>query len=284
MTYVDAHTHVWFKETLPQSFTTALAGFEYKPPSLQEVLREMDSVDIDYILIIAYPSREIWGLKEDFPISVINYLKPYANRFSVAGGLEPNKLSIEETKYWLEKQYEAGISAIKLHPVHSHFKPNSYREEEGGLRQLELIYQFAQDHNLPVIIHTGTSMFLRARNKYADPIFIDDVAVDFPRLKIIMAHMGRPSYTQIAFQIARIRKNVYAEISSIPPKRLLDYLPRIEEISYKTIYGSDYGGPGVKGIAENLKEFLSINISEKAKIEISSKNPKDIYKPLSETL
>jgi len=214
---------------------------------------------------------------------MINFLKPYADRFSIVGGVEPNKLSVEETKYWLQRQYEAGVSGIKLHPVHSHFKPNAYREEEGGLKQLELVYEFAQDHDLPVIIHTGTSMFLKARNKYADPIFLDDVAVDFPKLRIVMAHMGRPNYTQTAFQIARIRRNIYAEISSIPPKRLLDYLPRIEEISYKTIYGSDYGGPGVKGLSENLKEFLSININENAKIEIASKNPKSLYKPLSKT-
>ena len=280
--YVDAHTHVWFKEVLPKEFFNRDVGFEFKPPTLQEVIKEMDEADIDYIVIVAYPSREIWGTKEDFAIQIINYIKKdYANRFSVLGGIEPNRLTIEEAKYWLERQYEAGVSGFKLHPVHSHVKPNAYREEEGGLKQLEILYEFAQDHNLPVLIHTGTSSFKGSRNKYADPIFVDDVAEDFPKLKIVMAHMGRPNYVPTAFQLVRIRKNIYGEISSIPPKRLLEYLPRLEEISHKTIYGSDYGGPGVKSISQNLKDFLSLNISNNAKIEIASKNPKEMYKPLS---
>ncbi len=282
MGYVDAHTHVWFKETLPQEFFNNNSGYEFSPPNVNEILKEMNDVDIDYIVIIAYPSREIWRTKEDFPINMINFLKDYSDRFSIVGGIEPNKISLDEAKYWLEKQYEAGISGLKLHPVHSHIKPNAYREEEGGLKQLYLMYEFAQDHDLPVIIHTGTSMFNSARNKYADPIFVDDVSVDFPKLKIIMAHMGRPNYVSTAFQLVRIRKNIIAEISSIPPKKLLEYLPRIEEIAHKTIYGSDYGGPGIKGISQNLKEFLSISISDKAKEQIASKNPKSIFKPLSE--
>jgi predicted TIM-barrel fold metal-dependent hydrolase len=284
MGYVDSHTHVWFKETLPKEFFSNNSGYNYVPPKIDEVIKEMDSANIDYIVIIAYPSREIWRTKEDFPINTINFVKPYANRFSVIGGIEPNRITLHEAKEWLEKQYESGVSGFKLHPVHSHVKPNAYREEEGGLKQLELLYQFAQDHDLPVVIHTGTSMFIGSRNKYADPIYIDDVSVDFPKLKIIMAHMGRPNYVSTAFQLVRIRRNIYAEISSIPPKKLLEYIPRLEEISYKTIYGSDYGGPGVKGIAENLREFLSINITEQAKENIASKNPKTMYKPLSELI
>ena len=284
MGYIDAHTHVWFKEALPKEFFNNNSGYNYTPPNLTDIIKEMDSANIDYIVIIAYPSREIWNTKEDFPINMIKVVKNYANRFSIIGGIEPNRLTLQEAKEWLERQYEAGVSGFKLHPVHSHVKPNAYREEEGGLKQLELLYEFAQDHNLPVIIHTGTSTFLKARNKYADPIYVDDVSVDFPKLKIVMAHMGRPNYVPTAFQLVRIRKNIYAEISSIPPKRLLEYLPRLEEISYKTIYGSDFGGPGVKSISENLREFLSINISERAKVDIASNNPRSMYKSLAELI
>ncbi|BFH73789.1 amidohydrolase family protein [Sulfurisphaera javensis] len=271
MGYVDAHTHIWFKEVYPLSQNI---------PSVQEIIKEMDTVNMDFVVIIAYPSRELWGTKEDFPINMINFLKPYSDRFSIIGGVEVNKLSLTEVKYWVEKQYEAGVSGFKIHPVHQWIKPNDYREEERGIKGLEFLYEFAQDHNLPVIIHTGTSMFDKARNKYGDPIFVDDVAVDFPKLKIVMAHMGRPNWVPTAFQLVRIRKNIYAEISSIPPKKLLEYLPRLEEISYKTIYGSDYGGPGVKSLSENLRNFLSLNISSEAKEKITNKNPKELYKTI----
>ncbi|ARM76911.1 amidohydrolase family protein [Acidianus manzaensis] len=276
--YIDAHTHVWFKEVLPQNFPSP--GYTFKPFSLQDVIKEMDEANIDYIVIIAYSSRIVWNTKEDFAINTIKFLKDYKNRFSVVGGVEVEKLSKEEAKFWIEKQYEAGVSGFKIHPVHSWIKPNAYREEEGGIENLRILYEFAEDNNLPVIIHTGTSSFSMSRNKYGDPIFLDDIAVDFPKLKIVMAHMGRPNWISTAFQLCRIRNNIYAEISSIPPKKLLEYIPRLEILKDKLIYGSDVGGPGVKGLRENLYEFLSLNISDETKKLATSINPR-IYKTLA---
>jgi predicted TIM-barrel fold metal-dependent hydrolase len=58
------------------------------------------------------------------------------------------------------------------------------------LPQLEKLYQFASDHGLPITVHTGRSMFPGARNKYGDPLYLDDVLTDFPKLRLIMAHGG----------------------------------------------------------------------------------------------
>jgi hypothetical protein len=160
-------------------------------------------------------------------------------------------------------------------------KPNAYRQDEGGLRQLELLYQFAEDHGLPVFVHTGTSSFSRARNKYGDPIFVDDPSVDFPRLRIIMAHAGRPNWVNTAFQLVRIRSNLYIDLSSIPPQRVLDYIPRLAQISHKSIYGSDYPGPGVSDIRENLREFLKLPLPSDAMRNMVDTVPRDVLKPIS---
>jgi predicted TIM-barrel fold metal-dependent hydrolase len=50
------------------------------------------------------------------------------------------------------------------------------------------LYQAAQDLDIPVLIHTGSSVFKGTRMKYGDPLHLDDVAVDFPRLNLVMAH------------------------------------------------------------------------------------------------
>ena len=288
MGYVDAHTHVVFKETITNEIINLIRSEWHVPlemllMSIKEFVRILDDAEIDYIGIMAYPSRKIGIAKEDYALRVINAVREYADRFAVIGGVEANELTVEETKYWLDKQYEAGISAIKIHPPHMWLKPNAYRPEEGGLKQLELVYQFAEDHGLPVYIHTGTSAYSKARNKYGDPIFVDDVAVDFPRLTILMSHVGRPNWIPTAFQLVRIRRNIYAELSSIPPKRLLEYIPRLTEISDKSVYGSDYPWPGVYDIKANLKEFLNIQIPRGDLIKIASDNPKKILKPLSRT-
>ena len=69
------------------------------------------------------------------------------------------------------------------------------------------------------MVHTGTSIFPGARNKYGDPIYVDDVAVDFPRLKILLAHGGRPLWMDTAFFLVRRHRNVYLTLAASLPKR-----------------------------------------------------------------
>jgi predicted TIM-barrel fold metal-dependent hydrolase len=85
---------------------------------------------------------------------------------------------------------------IKLHPPHQEFSANAYRSD---LPQLAELYQECNVRRVPIMFHTGTSIFPRARNVYADPMPIDDVAVDFPNIPIILAHAGRPLYGETAF-------------------------------------------------------------------------------------
>ena len=102
----------------------------------------------------------------------------------------------------------------------------------------------------------GTSIFPGARNKYGDPIYVDDVAVDFPKLKILLAHGGRPLWMHTAFFLVRRHPNVYLDISGIPPKTLLKYFPRLDEIAHKTLFGTDWPGPGFRtssGILRNSR-------------------------------
>ena len=117
----------------------------------------------------------------------------------------------------------------------------------------------------PALLH---SIFPGARNKYGDPIHLDDVAVDFPKLKILLAHGGRPLWMQTAFFLVRRHPNVYLDISSIPPSQLLKYFPRLEEIAGKTMFGSDWPGPGVHDIHDNLDAIRALPISPQAKEHI----------------
>ncbi|BCU66804.1 amidohydrolase [Sulfolobales archaeon HS-7] len=139
----------------------------------------------------------------------------------------------------LERQISYGVVGIKLHPVHHGYSPNAYREEEMGLKALEEIYSFAQERKLPVMIHTGTSVGERSRNKFGDPLLIDDVVKDFD-ITIILAHSGRPLWYNTAFYLGRNYSNVYLEISSIPPEKILTEMPRLMEIEDKVLYGSDF--------------------------------------------
>jgi len=127
------------------------------------------------------------------------------------------------------------------------------------------------------MFHTGTSIFTGARNRYGDPIHIDDVAVDFPRLKIILAHGGRPLWMQTSFFLLRRHANVFLDISGVPPKSLLEYFPRLEEIASQTLFGTDWPGPGVADIKKNLADFRSLPLREESKQKILSHHALKIW-------
>ncbi len=137
-----------------------------------------------------------------------------------------------------------------------------------GDRGLAAVYDRAQANSLPVMIHTGTSIFPGARNLHAQPMLCDDVCIDYPNLIVILAHGGRPLWMNEAFFLVRRHKNMYMDISGIPPQKLLEYFPRIEEIADKVLWGTDWPGPGVPEIKGNLEQFHSLPLSEKSKRQI----------------
>ena len=71
-----------------------------------------------------------------------------------------------------------------------------------------------------------------------------------------------------AFFLVRHHCNVYLDISSIPAQRLLEYFPRLPEIARKTLFGTDWPGPGVHGIKEALDSFRALPLSTDTKQQI----------------
>ena len=122
------------------------------------------------------------------------------------------------------------------------------------------------------MFHTGTSIFPKARNVYADPMPIDDVAVDFPRLKIVLAHAGRPLYGETAFFLLRRHPNVHIDISGIPPKALLKFVPRVADVADKVLWGTDWPSPGVVSMKKNVADFRALGLGEDVERKILWEN------------
>ena len=113
----------------------------------------------------------------------------------------------------MEHLIRIGIKLIKIHPPHQLLYPNDYLK---GVNELEIIYRAAEANGIPVMFHTGTSIFHGARNKYGDPIHIDDVAADFPNLTIIAAHPGWP-WSDEVLAVAMHKANVFVDMSGWAP-------------------------------------------------------------------
>ena len=134
-----------------------------------------------------------------------------------------------------------GTRVLKLHPPHQGFAANDYTR---GLTALADIYRTAEDLGMPVLVHTGTSIFPGARCKYGNPMELDDVAIDFPEPRLIMAHGGRPLYMAEAFFVLRRHKHMLLDLSGIPPRSLLEYFPKIAELEQQLLWGTDWPSPG----------------------------------------
>ena len=235
-------------------------------------LEHLDKIGVARAALINYVAPEVIGFTPEVNEFVANYCKADPKRLIPCGSVHPRHT--KNVLADMEQIIRLGIRMIKIHPPHQLLFPNDYLN---GVNELEIIYRAAEANGIPVMFHTGTSIFPGARNKFGDPMYVDDVAVDFPKLKILLAHGGRPLWMDNAFFLIRRHPNVFLDISSIPPKSLLRYFPRLEEIAHKTLFGTDWPGPGVPDMKQNLDDFRALSLSPAAQEQILSKTALGIW-------
>jgi len=235
-------------------------------------LRYLDSAGVERAGLINYVSPEVTGFGREVNEWVTRYASADPRRLIAFGSVHPRHT--QDPGAEAERLARLGIRALKIHPSHQWFAPNAYR---GELPALAAVYEHASAQRMPVMIHTGTSIFRGARNVYAQPILADDVGVDFPDLVVILAHGGRPLWMNEAFFLVRRHANFYMDISSIPPKRLLEYFPRLEEIADKVLFGTDWPGFGVNELRAGIQGFLDLPISPAAQRKILYDNAAKIF-------
>ena len=236
-------------------------------------LEYLDACGVDRAVLINYVASEVIGYTEAANTFVSEYVQPNPERLIAVGGMRHDHPDPESEVVHLAR--DLGIRALKLHPPHQLFRPNAY--VDGAAPTLKALYDACARHGLPIIFHTGTSVFPRARNRFSDPLFIEDVALDFPDLTIVLAHGGRPIWMETAVFLARRFPNVWLEVSGVPPARLLDYFPQLPRLADKVLFGTDWPGPGVKDIRANLDAFRALPIPREAQQQILEENPLRVF-------
>jgi predicted TIM-barrel fold metal-dependent hydrolase len=280
MRVFDAHLHIqpWrmLKPGAYETFKKSHSDFDRLlelADDPRKFLALMDRERIERAALINYVSPDVMGFTEEVNEFISRYCQAAPDRLIPCGSLHPRHT--QDPAHQMDHLIQdLKIKMIKIHPPHQLFYANEYLH---GLEALRIIYEKAQEYGIPVLVHTGTSIFPGARAKYGDPLALDDVALDFPRLKIILAHGGRPFWTEESFFLLRRHPNIYFDISSIPPQNLLKYFPRLEELTEKTLFGSDWPGPGVKSIRANVDQFLEIAINDESKRKILYDNAMKLF-------
>jgi hypothetical protein len=236
------------------------------------LLELMDRASVWRIGLVNYPSPDVMGFTDETNLFAARYADAAPGRLLPYGGVHPRYVG--DAPAAVDELLELGIRCLKIHPPHQLFPANAHTQ---GLHTLGAIYRRCEERGLPVMIHTGTSIFPGARCKFGNPMELDDVAIDFPDLTIIMAHGGRPLWMDEAFFMLRRHRNVWLDISGIPPLRLTEYFPRFAEIADRVLWGTDWPSPGVRDLRTNLDQFLSLGLDAAIQAAVTRTNPLEVF-------
>ena len=234
----------------------------------------LDASGIERVGLVNYPSPDLMGFDESTNVFAARYAEAAPDRLLPFGGVHPRFTKDPEGD--VDRLVEMGIRCLKIHPPHQLVAANAHTQ---GLDALGRIYRRCEERALPVMIHCGTSIFPGARSKFGNPLDVDDVAIDFPNLRILIAHGGRPFWMEEAFFVVRRHPNVHLELSGVPPSKLLEYFPRLEELAAKAVWGTDWPSPGVRDMRQNVEQFLALPITEGSKRAILSDNSLALFPP-----
>jgi predicted TIM-barrel fold metal-dependent hydrolase len=277
----DAHIHVGPYDQMKEAARRVMMGgrndlglLEGVARSSDELLKAMDAQGIAQAALVNSVAPGVTGITDLVNPWIARYVGVHRDRLVPIGGIHPrhSRDVAGDMKKLLEVHR---LGAIKLHPPHMELAANAYRTDCPSLAD---VYRLAGEAGRPVLIHTGTSIFPGARNAYADPLACDDVAVDFPETTIVLCHAGRPLWYDTAFFLVRRHSNVRLDISSIPPKKLLDVLPRLAEVADRVLWGTDWPSKGVRSMRHSVEEFLSLPLSDEVRRKVLFDNAAALFR------
>jgi hypothetical protein len=242
---IDVHTHV--EVSCRQPPDAAWAPYEEaatryfkadKRPTIAETIAYYRERKIGFVMFTVDSEFQV-GARRIPNEEVADVARENSDIMMAFASIDPHKgrMGVREARELI-----AGgvIKGFKFHPTVQGFFPND--------RMAYQLYEVIAEHELPAIFHSGHSGIGTGmpgggglRLKYSNPIHIDDVAVDFPDMTIIIAHPSWP-WQDEALSICLHKPNVYIDLSGWSPKYLSPQLVRYAngQLKHKILFGSDY--------------------------------------------
>ena len=208
------------------------------PPTIEETAAHYRAQNIAAVIFPVDAERETgyrrYANEEVAEIAAANsdVLIPFAS-------IDPwkGKMGVREARRLMQ---DYGIRGFKFHPTFQGFYAND--------RMAYPLYEAIEENGGIALFHTGQTGVgsgMRGGNgmrlKFSNPMYMDDVAVDFPDLKIILAHPSFP-WQEEALAVAQHKPNVYIDLSGWSPKYFPEILVRYcnSILKKKVLFGSDW--------------------------------------------
>jgi predicted TIM-barrel fold metal-dependent hydrolase len=242
---LDFHTHASISQRAPRDPCSIILDeamskyFKSRvPPTIPEVAQYYRERRLAAVIFTVDAEAEVghWRVANEEVAEVAaehnDVLIPFASIDPAKG-----KLGAREARRLIT---DYGVRGFKFHPSMQGFYPND--------RKAYVLYEAIAEAKLPALFHTGqTGVGARVRGgmgirlKYSNPLFLDDVAVDFPDMPIILAHPSFP-WQDEALAVATHKPNVYIDLSGWSPKyfppNLVQYANTL--LKDRVLFGSDY--------------------------------------------
>jgi predicted TIM-barrel fold metal-dependent hydrolase len=276
MFVVDAHMHVprlstvspawmkWAEDFGRDSPWRTVFGPDGDPiPERLDALMAEAGVDVG-LLFAEYSPRAtgVQPIEDLLPIAAHN-----PDRFRLVANVNPELHRPPAAE--AARQLGLGAVAVKVHPVHGGFRPDT--------RDMYPVYELCAERGVPVIVHTGPSIFPGSLAEAGHPELVGRIAADFPGVQFVLAHGGRGRWYADAARLVLDRGNVWMDLAGLPPKRLPDYYAGFDlaELARKWIFGTDW--PGVPGVAGNVRAVAALGLPDDTLADVLGGNASRVY-------
>jgi len=276
---VDVHVHPPTKEFLVdaggQHIEAAARKFGHsiQLKTLEQMLSEYSEAGIEKLVLFGWDAETSSRRPRVSNEFIADAVDKHPDRIIGFASIDPHKKSAVKD---LERAIrDLKLSGLKLHPQVQAFEPND--------RRYYRIYEKALELGIPITFHTGSTYWGAGlaggggvKLGFSNPIMLDDVAADFPELKIIMAHPGWP-WQDEQLAVALHKENAYIDLSGWSPKYfqplLVTYMTKL--IPQKFLFGTDYP---MLDPRRWLEDFEKLNVSPEVKRMILRENAARLLK------
>jgi predicted TIM-barrel fold metal-dependent hydrolase len=149
-----------------------------------------------------------WNISAEDPLGVADTLRlgRHVPELHAIGVADPTRNDAEHLRRVAAALTTGQVRALKGYLGYLHFGPAD--------PPYVPYYELAARHNIPFIFHTGDTYSPRAKLRFAQPLLVDDVAVDHPDVRFVLAHVGNPWMIDAA-EVVYKNVNVWADLSGL---------------------------------------------------------------------
>lgn len=198
--------------------------------SLEKLQAAMQESNVDYALVL---TSYLVSPHRPSTADVVKAIEHIPKLGVVAGVSYTNyrQRDLRELADFLEHGL---VKGLKLYPGYEPFYPHDKR--------LQVVYDLAEEFDVPVMIHSGDTYSPKGKLKYSHPLEIDEVAVDHPKVKFVICHLGNPWITD-CMEVVYKNQNCYTDISGLVLGKFSEAFEEYmsDEIRDAILYAGDPG-------------------------------------------